>query len=90
MNNITMELREGLPLEGEVLKEIPNFSRYQIDINSGRIFDKDKSRWIKMKPNAIGYVYVGIVNDERNREHHPVHRLLMSAATEMRLEFLNN
>lgn len=87
MNTILDELKKSLPLEGEVLKPIPNFSRYNIDINSGKIFDTKKDRWIKAKSNDIGYVYVGIVNDEGERECHPTHRLVISAATEMGLSF---
>ena len=85
--NILDEIRKGLPLEGEVLKPIPNFSRYQIDINTGRIFDTKKDKWLKTKSNDIGYVYAGLVNDKGKREWHPIHRLVISTATEMELSF---
>lgn len=88
MNEVLKELYEGLELESEVWKVIPGFSRYQIDVNSGRIFDTYREKLIVANPNAIGYVYADVENDEGEREIHPVHRLVMIAMIEKEMKFL--
>jgi hypothetical protein len=70
----------------EFIKEIPNFSRYLCDIKEGKIYRKPtettKGKWLKPKPNHIGYVMTTLKNDQGEFIRVLVHEVVMSAAIE--------
>lgn len=71
---------------GELIKEIKNFSRYLADLENGRIYkkstDKKDGFWLKLNPNAIGYVYGQFMNDSNEWVTMSLHSMIMAAAVE--------
>lgn len=79
----------------ESIKEIPGFSRYLCDIESGMIYRKSteklKGKWLKqIKPNSVGYCYTTLVNDLEEYERISLQWLVMCAATESIKEFFTS
>lgn len=71
----------------ETINEIPNFSRYLCDIETGRIWRKptetSNGKWLKQSPNDIGYCVTSLKDDIGNLVHGMyVYELVMSAAIE--------
>jgi hypothetical protein len=73
-------------VKGEFIKEIPNFSRYLADVENGKIYrkptEKKSGKWLKNTPNAVGYCYVRLTNDDGRSVTVSVHSVIMSAAIE--------
>lgn len=79
----------------ETVKEIPNFSRYLCDIEKGRIYRKAtntrKGTWLKeIKPNAVGYCYTTLINNDNQYERISLQWLVLCAATEHKKEFFTS
>ncbi|MFJ6266448.1 hypothetical protein ACIQGW_15865 [Lysinibacillus xylanilyticus] len=79
-NTIFEELLEGLDLtERKTLKDL---SRYEFDLENGRIYDLKQDEWLDPKPNKRGYCYVNLQADDKSRKVTSVHSLILTAALE--------
>ncbi|TYS46749.1 HNH endonuclease [Bacillus infantis] len=70
----------------ETVKEIPGFSRYLCDTAKGKVYrkptEKRKGKWLRQKPNDIGYVKTTLKSDDDKFEMVFIHELVMSATIE--------
>lgn len=73
----TPVLYEGL--DTSKLYEIPNYTRYLADFDNGRIWDKEKQRWVIANPNFNKYCLANVVDDDGKRGSVGVHVLIMRA-----------
>lgn len=64
----------------EVLHDIPNYSCYATCLKTGRIWNKEKQRWVIANPNFNGYCLARVTDDEGNSKSVGVHVLIMRAA----------
>jgi len=71
---------------GQMIKEIPNFSRYLANLSLGRVYikpnGKKEGRYSYPKPNDIGYVYNSYTNDDGKSVVLGEHVMIMAAALE--------
>ncbi|MBP1967997.1 hypothetical protein J2Z83_000089 [Virgibacillus natechei] len=69
-------------VDGQELYPIPNFSRYYVDLDEGRIWNNKSERWITANPNYLGYCYARVkADDEGKSKSISVHNLVMMAMT---------
>lgn len=68
--------------EVKELKELPNFSRYLVDIKNGRVFDKLNEDWKRNTINANGYVYHTLRNEDDESITMSLHQIVMDASLE--------
>lgn len=64
----------------EVLHDIPKYSRYAACLKTGRIWNKEKQRWVIANPNELDYCNASVLDDDGNRRSVGVHVLIMRAA----------
>ena len=81
--------------ESETIKEIPNFNRYLVNIETARIYrkstDKVRGTWLKkLKPNDVGYCYTTLINDLNESERISLQWLVLCAAIEQKKEFFTS
>lgn len=82
-------------METKDLFELPGFSRYLVDIYTGRIYrkptDKRTGAWLKKhRSNKIGYCYTTLINDLNEPERMGIHWCVICAATESTKDFFTS
>lgn len=62
------------------LTDIPNFSRYKANLETGTIYSLVSDKWLNAKTqNYYGYIYSSYISDNNERVAQSVHAMIMSA-----------
>lgn len=56
--------KDLLKVDGVELYPIPNYSRYFVDLEEGKVYDTLKERYLVANPNVNGYCYSGMYSDK--------------------------
>jgi len=79
--NIIEQLLDGVDLKE--LRELKGFSRYLVDIEQGRVLDKETGEFKRNTANAQGYVYHTLRSDDNKSITLSMHQIVMAAALEV-------
>lgn len=71
-----------LKKEMKELKELPDFSRYLVDVENGRVFDKLVEEWKRNTINANGYIYHTLKRDDDESITMSLHQIVMDSVLE--------
>ncbi|WOD61779.1 hypothetical protein NQZ71_13235 [Niallia taxi] len=71
---------------GDLIKEIPGFSLYLANLETGKIYKKPTATkegfYLNLNPNDVGYVYGSFLNDNGDWIPMSVHTVILAAAFE--------
>lgn len=74
------EVRKDLLKVEEVeLYPIPNYNRYFVNLEEGKVYDTLRERYLVANPNANGYCYTGMYDDQGDYKPFSVHVIVMMA-----------
>ncbi|MGN8648369.1 HNH endonuclease signature motif containing protein [Gracilibacillus sp. HCP3S3_G5_1] len=66
-----------------------DYSRYGVDTTNGRVWDYLRERFLTSNPNANGYCYVGLYDENREMKAYGLHRVIMASHSGLDLELFN-